>query len=171
MGKSGTNLENILAKNDPFKKENCTVEVCPICTNPDKKVNILCNTNNVGYRWTCNTCKAKNKVRIYEGESSRSARIRGIEHLGAYRRKQMDSVLYKHKLKEHGDEEVDFAMEITGVFKDALTRQAEEAVRIHARNEEELLNSKSEFNHPPIARVVIENTNKKRNYKQVSPGV
>ena len=62
-------------------------------------------------------------------------------------------------------------MEITGVFKDALTRQAEEAVRIHARNEEELLNSKSEFNHPPIARVVIENTNKKRNYKQVSPGV
>ena len=81
----------------------------------------------------------------------------------------MDSVLYKHKLLEHENEEVDFAMEITGVFKDALTRQAEEAVRIHARKEEELLNSKSEFNHPPIARVVIEN--KKRNYKQVRPGV
>ena len=37
----------------------------------------------------------------------------------------MDSVLYKHKLLEHENEEVDFAMEITGVFKDALTRQAE----------------------------------------------
>ena len=62
-------------------------------------------------------------------------------------------------------------MEITGVFKDALTGQAEEAVRIHSRKESELLSSKSEFNHPPIARVVIENSNKKRNYKQVSPGV
>ena len=47
-------------------------------------------------------------------------------------------------------------MEITGVFKDALTRQAEEAVRIKTRNNEELLNSKSEFNHPPMARIVVQ---------------
>ena len=52
-------------------------------------------------------------------------------------------------------------MEITGAFKDALTRQADEAVRIHSRGNEELLNSKSEFNHPPIARIIVE---KKKKY-------
>ena len=37
-----------------------------------------------------------------------------------------------------------------------LTRQANEAVRIHNRPEYESLNSKSEFNHPPVARVVVD---------------
>ena len=47
-------------------------------------------------------------------------------------------------------------MEITHKFKDALTRQANEAVRIYSRPSPELLNSKSEFNHPPLARVVVQ---------------
>ena len=47
-------------------------------------------------------------------------------------------------------------MEITKKFHDALTRQANEAVRISSRPDQELLNSKAEFNHPPLARVVIE---------------
>jgi len=46
-------------------------------------------------------------------------------------------------------------------------RNAEEAVRINSRRAEELLNSKSEFNHPPIARIIVGN---KYGYKQVSPG-
>jgi hypothetical protein len=43
-------------------------------------------------------------------------------------------------------------MEITRKFEDPLTRQANEAVRINIRskNPGELLNSKSEFNHPPL---------------------
>ena len=112
-------------------------------------------------------------MKVYEGETSRSARLRGKEHVDAYRRKESDSVLYKHKLVEHENEDVDFAMEITGVFSDALSRQADEAVRIHARKNEELMNSKSEFNHPPIARVVVQKTYKqiKGNKKQVSPGL
>ena len=47
-------------------------------------------------------------------------------------------------------------MEITSRFKDALTRHANESVRISRRPDYELLNSKSEFNHPFIARVVTE---------------
>ena len=47
-------------------------------------------------------------------------------------------------------------MEITKTFKDALTRQANEAVRIFGRPGHEILNSKSEFNHPPLSRVVVE---------------
>jgi hypothetical protein len=60
----------------------------------------------------------------------------------------------------HENEEVKFEMEITKKFKDALSRQANEAVRIFSRPDNELLNSKSEFNHPPLARVVVEKKNK-----------
>ena len=171
--KSGQDIENILSKKDPFQKEICKEKACPICQNPDKKMNVFCNTNNVGYRWICNTCKNNDKMKVYEGETSRSARLRGKEHVNSYRRKDCDSVLQKHKMLEHVNEDVDFVMEITGVFRDALTRQADEAVRIHARKNEELMNSKSEFNHPPIARVVVQKTNKfkKGNPRQVSPGL
>ena len=50
-------------------------------------------------------------------------------------------------------------MSITQRFKDPLTRQANEAVRITNRNKIELLNSKNEFNHPPIARITVEKKN------------
>ena len=91
----------------------------------------------------------------------------------AFKGKKNDSVLYKHKMMEHKNEEMKVKMEITGVFKDALSRQADEAVRIKSRNNWELMNSKSEFNHPPIARIVVEKKSK-YNYSfprvQLSPG-
>ena len=59
-------------------------------------------------------------------------------------------------MTDHRHEDVKFKMEISKKFKDALTRQANEAVRIHNRPEYESLNSKSEFNHPPVARVVVD---------------
>ena len=118
-------MENILVKKNPFKKDNCIEKQCTICQNPDKKMNVFCNTNNVGYRWSCNTCRNRSKMKVYEGETSRSARLRGKEHVDAYRRKNSDSVLYKHKLVEHENEDVDFVMEITGVFSDALSRQTD----------------------------------------------
>ena len=58
-------------------------------------------------------------------------------------------MLYKHKILEHPDEEnVEFKMEITGLYKDALTRQANEAVRKKNSQKSEILNSKSQFNYP-----------------------
>ena len=62
-------------------------------------------------------------------------------------------------------EDVDLSMEITGVFKDTLSRQADEAVRIHERNAEELHNSKSKFNHPQFR-----GKRSKKNSKFVNPG-
>ena len=58
-------------------------------------------------------------------------------------------MLLKHKENEHPNENMQMSMEITRKFKDPLTRQANEAVRIASRNKEELLNSKTEFNPPP----------------------
>ena len=98
---------------------------------------------------------------VYEGESSRSARLRGKEHLQGYKNKNESNMLYKHKVLEHPQEEnIEFKMEITGLFKDALTRQANEAVRIKNCEKSEILNSKSQFNHPPITRIVVDRKNK-----------
>ena len=81
--------------------------------------------------------------------------MRGAEHLKQLEKKSDKSVLFKHKMAVHKNENVKFKMEITGRFKDALTRQANEAVRISSRPTHELVNSKSKFNHPPTARVIV----------------
>ena len=106
------------------------------------------------------TCKERDIVKVYEGETARSARLRGLEHLKDLEKKRDKSVLYKHKISDHPHEDVKFKMEITKKFKDALTRQANEAVRIFNRPSHETLNSKSEFNHPPLNRVVVEKKKK-----------
>ena len=79
--------------------------------------------------------------------------------------------MYKHLLKEHKNEIGAFEMEITGIFKDALSRQADESVRIYARQGHELMNSKSEFNHPPVSRIIVEKNPKPFFSKKVRPGV
>ena len=87
--------------------------------------------------------------------------MRGKEHLAGLKNKQEGNMLYKHKILEHTEEEnIEFKMEITGLFKDALTRQANEAVRIKNCAKSEILNSKSQFNHPPITRIVVDRKNK-----------
>ena len=81
---------------------------------------------------------------------------RGAEHLKELETKKEKGVLYKHKMADHEHENVKFQMSITKKFKDALTRQANEAIRIYSRPTAESLNSKSEFDHPQHARVVVD---------------
>ena len=104
-------------------------------------------------------------MKVYEGETSRSARIRGAEHVKDLEGKKQKSVLFKHKMTDHKNENVKFQMKITNKFKDALTRQANEAVQIYGVPDLNSLNSKTEFNHPPINRVTIE----KRNFVKKFP--
>ena len=86
----------------------------------------------------------------------------------SYNADRSDNVLYKHKHNEHAGEDIKFSMKITKKFRDPLSRQANEAVRISNRPKGEILNSKNEFNHPPIARVVVERGGKNppRKYPQ-----
>jgi hypothetical protein len=155
----GVQLKNFLVDKDPFPKLKCAKKKCFVCNSEESdSMKFSCNSNNVGYRLECDTCIARGKIRVYEGESSRSARIRGAEHLADFKSERSNSVLLKHKLKEHQEEEMNIKMKITKKFKDPLTRQANEAVRISMRNNQkgELLNSKSEFNHPPTGRIIVE---------------
>jgi hypothetical protein len=70
-----------------------------------------------------------------------------------------NSVLYKHKLTDHADEETTVGMELTGKCWDVLTRQAD------ARNKLEPMKSKSDFNHPPAT---IANQNINTFFKETS---
>ena len=165
----GTKIIDILGSKNTFKTSRCVQKTCPLCTKSEfveissGEVKIPCNTNNVGYRWRCMTCSDRNVCKVYEGETGRSARTRGAEHLKELEKRKEKSVLYKHKMNDHSDDEnVKFKFEITQKFKDALTRQANEAVRIFQRPDKELLNSKAEFNHPPLARVGVEKKNNLR---------
>jgi hypothetical protein len=152
----GVKLKDMLVKKDPFPTPKCGKK-CLVCDSEVKEnMNLPCNSNNVGYKLKCDTCTIKGKTMVYEGETSRSARIRGREHLTDLEKKRKHSVLFKHKEIEHKGEEMKISMEISKKFKDPLTRQANEAVRINGRNKIELMNSKTEFNHPPIARVTVE---------------
>ena len=158
----GVQLKNFLVEKDPFPKLKCEKKKCFVWNSEESdSMKFSCNSNNVGYRLECDTCIEKGKMRVYEGESSRSARIRGAEHLADYEKQRSNSVLLKHKLNEHQQEEMRIKMKITRKFKDPLTRQSNEAVRISQRNQNkgELLNSKSEFNHPPLGRIVVEKQN------------
>ena len=164
--KGGLKIKDILGSKNSFKKSKCAQNTCPLCTQSEfvhtntEEVKIPCSTNNVGYRWLCQTCKERNKIKVYDGETGRSARLRGSEHLKDLEKKREKSALYKHKLSDHPNEPVKFKMEITKKFKDALTRQTNEAVRIYSRPSHETLNCKSEFNHPPLHRVVVEKNKK-----------
>ena len=63
-----------------------------------------CNSMKVGYQLECNTCMLAGKVHLYEGETSRSARIRGGEHFNDLKNKRSNSVLFKHKEIAHKNE-------------------------------------------------------------------
>ena len=98
--KGGLKVKDILNVKNSVNK--CSKQACPLCTdstfvkvNPEKN-QLPCNTTNIGYRWHCLNCQEKETVKVYEGESGRSARIRGQEHLKDLEKKRLKSVLYKH---------------------------------------------------------------------------
>ena len=152
----GVKMKDLLVAKNPFPNTVCEMRKCVLCKNNTKEIVIPCTTNNVGYRLVCETCEDNGFPLVYEGETARSARTRGAEHMRDFNKERPDSAMYKHKQNEHNGEEIKYRMEITKRFRDPLTRQANEAVRISSRNKNEILNSKNEFNHPQIARITVE---------------
>ena len=147
----GTKMKDILIVKNPFPSTTCEKKKCLLCSNISNKVKIPCNSNNVGYRLVCDTCEDRGVEKVYKGETARSARIRGAEYLSNF-----------PCGRDHKDEDMKFRMEITNKFRDPLTRQANEAVRISSRNPKEVLNSKNKFNHPPITRITVDRNKKQK---------
>ena len=154
--KGGVKLKDVLIKKDPFNKPKCTTKLCPICHETkfsvkNEKSRIPCGTSNVGYRWICTKCNS-----TYEGESARLNKVRAIEHLKDLQKRRKNSPLVKHLSSHHPEGGAKFMFQTTGRFFDALSRQADEAVRINNANSAKLMNSKSEFNSAPIGHVKID---------------
>ena len=75
---------------------------------------------------------------VYISETSKSGYLRGLDHIQNYRSK-------KHAAMDHnGRLDVRFATKIVRVFRDPLTRQCKESIRMQRCSADVLLNSKSE---------------------------
>ena len=150
--KGGTKVKSILTTSDPFPKTKCDLKDCPFCS-PTPLIEVEdgqnCRVHNVGYRILCKKCSMK-----YEGESHRMISVRASEHVRELRGGTKNNPLYKHKMKYHPKEGCNFKIKVTGKFFDALSRQADESVRIQS-SYGLVMNSKSEFNAPPIKRIVL----------------
>ena len=158
---SGRKYIDQLQIKDPFS-ENCKPGIkCFVCQGATKPTQ--CKSSNVGYSIICQTCKDRKIERTYEGETCRNAHIRGNEHMKDLERKNERSVLHKHVVKEHPNEEdiVKFRMKVVGKFKTPISRQINEGVRIKNKNPADILNSKAEFHGPAIQRKVLEGKQKK----------
>ena len=108
-----------------------------------------------GYELACDMCGGQNVC--YVGESGQNVYTRGLKHMANYRGKHADSPLWKHaQLKHNGSLTVSFSMKIVKCFRDPLTRQINEAVRITNCTAETQLNSKTEWHGPATVRLVAE---------------
>ena len=66
--------------------------------------------------------------------------------------------MVKHLKQDHKStsKSVKFKIDVNQAFKDPLSRQAREGVRIsNPADSAKIFNSKSEFNHPRLARIKI----------------
>ena len=97
------------------------------------------------------------KVSLYHGETSRTLYTRTKEHLqrGSGHNEDTSQALIKHNLIFHPNKEPNFDIKTTGFFKDPLTRQINEGVRINNSTADHLMNSKAEFRQGEVARTVI----------------
>ena len=169
LEKGGVKLKNLVVKSNPFKTDECLNKRCPVCkstsvTDPVDKdqFRVSCRTPGVVYEFVCQKCLESGKISKYIGETGRPITVRGAEHVRDYKANKPWNPLAKHNLVSHPDEnkKVRFNLKINKVFKDPLTRQANEGVKIfRSSNQVSILNSKSEFNHPPTNRVTISKRN------------
>ena len=107
-----------------------------------------CRRRNVGYKITCMECQAE-----YHGETSRTMYSRGQEHQKGLDKKTKDSVLWNHCETEHDGIKMQFQMKATGYFTDPLTRQIDEAVRIHHTRKS--MNRRGEWRKTAVPRVTF----------------
>ena len=114
--------------------------------------------------------KEEGRVGVYTGKSSRSLYERSKEHLSDAEGFQEGSHIVKHWMQQHAEDDVmpHFTFTILQSFRDCLSRQVAEAIRIHY-SKDTLLNSKNEYGSNRLARVMVEEdaySKKKRGRKE-----
>ena len=168
----GTALTSMFEK-DLASGQICGRENCGTCQQGDDRPQ-KCFTRNVLYESCCQKCASDHPPKkpspmeelngadlyqqgVYVGETSRSLFERVWEHQRDRGNREEDSHMIKHWREEHPDmeEPPQFHFKLVSRFRDCLTRQVAEAVRIHRRSSM-VLNSKTEYSRCHIPRLVTE---------------
>ena len=159
----GKSVKSDLVKSDPFPRSSCNRKTCLMCSNEPS--NGQCWTSSVVYSIACNRapCRRREGERengeednphVYVGETSRSCKVRGTQHMSNYLKKSDTSFMWRHTCKEHGGRIGgnnginDYTMKRLSSFNDCLTRIVEEAVEIkelEGNSKTTSLNSRSEY--------------------------
>ena len=142
---AGTALKRLFSSTNPWGSSECGRPDCVVCSQGDEQVQD-CHRRNILYENRCTAChvgseKDDSKLSgtgrgIYVGESSRSMYKRAAKEHEADRAGEMEeSHQIKHWVLDHPglDAPTKFKFKVVSSFRDALTRQLSEAVRIELR--------------------------------------
>ena len=165
---SGSQLRRVLPNTNPWQGMDCKRQECYTCNQGGEKLE-NCKKRNILYESSCVLCnpevtakqskkkKLSNCQGVYVGETGRSIFERAGEHLRDAQGKQEDSHMIKHWLTDHSELETPpkFKIKVIGSFRDALSRQLSEAVRIDLRGGG-VLNSKTEYSRCRVPRLVVD---------------
>ena len=118
-----------------------------------------CEKESVVYCIDCKRCKEEEgKIAEYWGETARTAFLRGEEHIKGLKEKKEDNSLWKHSALFHEGtlQERELRMRMMESHKSPLKRQVQEGVQLQVHTADIIMNSKSEWNHDRLPRIVIE---------------
>ena len=158
----GTKLAEMFST-DLAKGESCGRDDCQPCGS-ERRPN--CKTQSILYESACTKCNdpsspqkqsTEDRIGIYVGESSRSLYERSKEHFADAEEFNKGSHMVKHWITTHPDEDScpPFKFKVLGSYRDCLSRQVSEALRIQ-NSTDTLLNSKNEYASNCLARVVVD---------------
>ena len=182
----GTQLGQHFSNTDPWGGAGCERIDCYTCTQGGEERKEDCFKRNILYESRCSKCKEeqeleeqvqggpqnkKNKFNpkergVYVGESSRSLYERTKEHLEDARKDTPDSHIRKHWRECHPEDEQmpHFRFKIVKTFKDSLSRQVAESVRIDMRDG--VINSKAMYIRNRLPRLEVEKPEWERNEEE-----
>ena len=148
--RTGTKIQDLLTRSNPWKGHDCQRENCLLCFTKLRTENNKtqdCHQRNIVYETRCLTCQEqeidriqnleipekertelKNKIKLFKyiGESSRSSFERGWEHLNDLKSLSNKSHMLKHILIEHQEQEmseIKFGMKILKTCRTSFERQ------------------------------------------------
>ena len=123
--KGGITLGRMLQKSNPTSNGSCNKSDCLMCQHRGRG----CHKMNIVYQYKCNQDES-----VYIGETSRNFYSRNLEHQDKYDKKKAESFLYQHQLEAHGGAEPDVNVKVLKSFRDPMSRQIFEGVKIRRSN-------------------------------------
>ena len=179
--RTGTKVEDLLHRSNPWQGQDCGRKECLLCKTKvklDRFKEQDCTKRCIVYETWCLTCEMREISRIedeeedekvrrekirnfkrykYIGETSRSIYERGLEHDRDWKELKKDSHMVKHFFDVHEEEEaeeMEFGMRIVNACRSAFNRQISESVEIqNNKDKHHILNSRSEYNRCALPRL------------------